>query len=359
MAKTCKLRDATGTDAGGAGPTSHPPGCVYEMNRLYVLAAPLIAALLAADGTGAAQRAASGAFPTKPVQLVVPFSPGGPNDIFGRALGRRMSETLGQPVVIVNRDGAGGVIGTEIVAKAPADGYTLLFNGSGPLTIEPAFRSTLAYDPLRDFAPIGLFAKIPFVLLVHSAVPAQDVRELVTLAKARPSKLNYASSGFGGATFLATELFKSMTQTDIVHVPYKGAAPSMTALLATQVDLAFIGAPSAVPIVRAGRLRALATTGPERLDMLPEVPTMAQAGVRGYEFTQWYGLLAPARTPVTVVETLQAALVSATADPEVRSRVSEQGGTITPSSPREFAAYIASELGKALQTITAARIKRE
>jgi tripartite-type tricarboxylate transporter receptor subunit TctC len=316
--------------------------------------------LLAACDAAAAERSASAAaYPAKPLQMVVPFSAGGPNDIFGRALARKMSETLRQPIVVVNRDGGGGVIGTEMVAKAPADGYTLLFNGSGPLTIEPAFRSKLAYDPVRDFAPIGLFAKIPFVLLVHPTLAAQDVRELVTLAKARPAKLNYASSGFGGATFLATELFKSMTQADIVHVPFKGAAPSMTALLATQVDLAFIGAPTAVPIVRGGRLRALATTGAERLEMLPEVPTLAQAGVRGYEFTQWYGLLAPARTGVAVVGALQTALVGATADAEVRSRVNEQGGTVTPSTSQEFSAYIVSELDKATRTIKAAGIKQE
>lgn len=321
----------------------------------------LTAGAMFAAGTASAadSRMAGAAFPVKPLQMVVPFSAGGPNDIFGRAVARKMSETLGQPIVVVNRDGAGGVIGTEFVARAPPDGYTLLFNGSGPLAIEPAFRSKLAYDPLRDFAPVGLFAKIPFVLLVHPSLPAQDVRELVSLAKARPGKLNYASAGTGGAIFLATELFKAMTKTEIVHVPYKGAAPSVTALLASQVDLALIGAPSAVPIARSGRLRALATTGSERLELLPEVPTMSQAGVSGYEFSQWYGLLAPARVPRPIISALHAALLNATSDPEVRSRVSEQGGTITPSSPEAFGAYITSELNRAAQTIKAAGIKRD
>jgi tripartite-type tricarboxylate transporter receptor subunit TctC len=320
--------------------------------RCIVLAGALLAA-------GAAHGAGSAAYPVKPVQVVVPFSAGGPNDLFGRAVARKMSETLGQTFVVVNRDGAGGVIGTELVAKATPDGYTLLFNGSGPLTIEPAFRQKRAYDPLRDFSPIGLFSKIPFVLLVPTSLPARDVRELVSLAKARPGKLNYASAGFGGATFLATELFKASTGTEIVHVPYKGAAPSVAALLASQVDLAMIGAPTAVPVARAGRLRALATTGNDRLELLPDVPTMAQAGVAGYEFSQWYGLLAPARVARPIISALHAALLTATSDPEVRARVSEQGGTITPSSPQEFASYMAAELRKAAQTIQAAGIKRE
>ncbi len=330
------------------------------VRALFLVAAVHATALLASGRAAATEsRAGAPAFPFKPVQVVVPFSAGGPNDIFGRAVARKMSETLGQPFIVVNRDGAGGVIGTDLVAKATPDGYTVLFNGSGPLTIEPAFRSKPLYDPLRDFAPIGLFAKIPFVLLVNSSSSARDVSELTALAKARPGKLNYGSAGFGGAIFLATELFKSMTGTDIVHVPYKGAAPSITALLGGQIDLALIGAPTAVPAVRAGRVRALATTGSERLELLPDVPTLSQAGVTGYEFAQWYGLLAPARVPRSVIAALHAALASATSDTEVRSRVTGQGGTITPSSPEEFAAYMASELKKAAQTIRAAGFKRE
>jgi tripartite-type tricarboxylate transporter receptor subunit TctC len=317
-------------------------------------------ALLFASGVSGTPAAQTGTqFPTKAVQLVVPFSAGGPNDIFGRSVARKMSEQLGQTFVVVNRDGAGGVIGTDLVAKAQPDGYTLLFNGSGPLTIEPAFRTKPSYDPLRDFAPIGLFAKIPFVLAVHPGVPAQDVRELVALARARPGKLNYGSAGFGGATYLASELFKTMTQCDIVHVPYKGAAPSLAALLATQVDLVFAGAPAVIPMARAGRVRALATTGVERLDALPDVPTLAQAGVAGYEFTQWYGLLAPARVPHPVLLILHRALSNATADAEVRSRVVEQGGTMTPSSPEEFAVFMKSELAKAAQIVKHAGVKRE
>jgi tripartite-type tricarboxylate transporter receptor subunit TctC len=315
------------------------------------LAASTPAPALAADSRPA--------FPVKPVQVVVPFSAGGPNDIFGRAVARKMSDTLGQSFIVVNRDGAGGVIGTDLVAKATPDGYTILFNGSGPLTIEPAFRTKPLYDPLRDFTPIGLFAKIPFVMLVNANSPARDVRELVSLARAKPGQLNYGSAGFGGAIFLATELFKVATGADIVHVPYKGAAPSMTALLGGQIDVALIGAPTAVPAVRAGRVRALATTGSQRLDLLPDVPTMAEAGVKDYEFTQWYGLLAPARVPRPVIDVLHAALVGTTSDPEVKSRVSEQGGTLTPSSPEEFAAFMAAELQRAAQTVKAAGIKRE
>ena len=335
----------------------------YNMSacsRACALAAGMcFVAALHAGAARSAESRAPAAFPVKPVQLVVPFSAGGPNDLFGRALARKMSESMGQPFVVVNRDGAAGVIGTELVAKAAPDGYTLLFNGSGPLSIEPAFRRKLVYDPRRDFSPIGLFAKIPFVLIVHSALPAQDVSALVALAKARPGKLNYGSAGTGGATFLACELFKSMTRTDIVHVPYKGAAPAVTALMSAQVELAFVGPSAALPGARSGRLRALATTGTERLEQLPDVPTMSQAGVTGYEFTQWYGLLAPARVPRGIVSALHAALLAATSDTEVRARVSEQGGTMTPSSPEDFAALIASELEKSAQTIKAAGIKRE
>ena len=314
------------------------------------------AALIGPPTASAAERAA---YPTRPVQLIVPFSPGGPNDIFGRALARKMSETFAQTFVVVNRDGAAGVIGTDMVAKATPDGYTLLFNGSGPLAVEPAFRRKLAYDPIRDFAPIGLFAKIPYVLVIHPAVPAQDVRELVALAKSRPGKLNYGSAGLGGATFVAFELFKSMTKSDILHVPYKGAAPVLAGILAGQVELGLVGAPAAVPVVRAGRVRALATTGTERIEQLPDVPTMAQAGVTGYEVTQWYALFAPARVPRPILSSLHGALMAATSDPEVRTRVFEQGGAIASSTPEALAAYMASELEKAAQTIKAAGIRRE
>ena len=221
------------------------------------------------------------------------------------------------------------------------------------------YRARLPYDAVRDFAPIGLAVKIPFLLLVHPSLPAQDVAALIALARRRPGQLNYASAGTGGATHLATELFKSTTGTDIVHVPYKGAAPSMTDLMAGQVDFSLIGPPTALPAVRSGRLRALATTGAQRLGMFPGVPTMAEAGVARYEFTQWYGLLAPGRTSRDIVMALHAALLRALDDPDMKRRIADQGGTSVSSTPEEFVDCIKSELEKSAQTLRSAGIRRE
>ncbi|HEV7822107.1 MAG TPA: tripartite tricarboxylate transporter substrate binding protein [Burkholderiales bacterium] len=298
-------------------------------------------------------------YPSKPLTLVVPFPPGAATDVFARAAGRRMGELLNAQVIILNRDGASGAIGTEMVAKAAADGYTLLWGSSGPLAISPVWTEKLPYDPLRDLAPVSLFAKIPYLLIVHPAVPARSVKELLALARARPGKLNFASSGTGGTAHLAGELFKSMTKIDIVHVPYRGTSLFVTELIGGQVDLAFAGPTSALPHLAPGRVRALATSGSRRSEMFPDVPTMSEAGVPGYEFTQWYGLLVPAKTPREIVGTLNATLLKAMDDGDVKKRIAGEAAAPAQGTPEEFAAYLKSELQKNAKMIKDAGLKRE
>ena len=314
---------------------------------------------LAALGVGAWSDAAAQAYPVKSMTLVVPFPPGAATDVFARAAGRRMGELLGQTIVILNRDGASGAIGTEMVAKAAGDGYTLLWGSSGPLAISPVWTEKLPYDPLRDFAPVSLFAKIPYLLIVHPAVPAKNVKELVALARAHPGKLNFASSGTGGTAHLAGELFKSMAKIDIVHVPYRGTSLFATELIAGQVDLAFAGPTTALPHLAPGRMRALATTGARRSEMFPDVLTMSEAGVAGYEFTQWYGLLVPAKTPREIVNVLNATLLKAMDEPDVKKRIASEAAAAAPGTPEEFAAYLKSELAKNAKMIKDAKLRRE
>jgi tripartite-type tricarboxylate transporter receptor subunit TctC len=291
--------------------------------------------------------------------LVVPFPPGAATDVFARAAGRRMGELLGQTIVVLNRDGASGVIGTDMVAKAAGDGYTLLWGSSGPLAISPVWTEKLPYDPVRDFAPVSLFAKIPYLLVIHPLVPARSVKELVALARARPGRLNFASSGTGGTAHLAGELFKSMTKIDIVHVPYRGTSLFATELIAGQVDLAFAGPTTALPHLAPGRMRALATTGTRRSEMFPEVPTMPEAGVPGYEFTQWYGLLVPAKAPREIVNVLNATLLKSMDEPDVKKRVASEAAAAAPGTPEEFSIYLKSELAKNAKTIKDANLRRE
>ncbi len=300
-------------------------------------------------------------YPSKPLTLVVPFPPGAATDVFARAAGRRIGELMNVQVIILNRDGASGTIGTEMVAKAAGDGYTLLWGSSGPLAISPVWTGKVPYDPLRDFAPVSLFAKIPYLLIVHPAVPAKNVRELLALARAHPGKLNFASSGTGGTAHLAGELFKSMTKIDIVHVPYRGTSLFVTELIGGQVDLAFAGPTSALPHLAPGRVRALATSGARRSEMFPEVLTMSEAGVPGYEFTQWYGLLVPAKTPREIVATLNAALVKAMDDADVKKRIASEAAAAVQGTPEEFAAYLKTELQKNAKMIKDAGLsnKRE
>jgi len=300
------------------------------------------------------------AYPRRPVTIVVPFPPGAATDSFARSAGKRMGELLGQQFIIDNRAGASGRIGTDHVARAAVDGYTLLWGSSGPLVISPVWgEGKPPYDTLRDFAPVSVFAKIPFILVVHPSVPATDLKQLLAVVKPHPGKLTYASSGVGGTSHLAGELFKSMAKVDLLHVPYKGTAIFATELIAGQVDMAFAGPTTTLPHLKTGRMRGIAITSTARSPLMPDIPTLNEAGVPGYEFTQWYALLAPAKTPGDILSTLHGALIKSMDDAEVKKRVSIEGGTFASSTPGQFAAFLRQELDKNARTIQSAGLKRE
>jgi len=273
----------------------------------------------------------------------VPFAPGGGNDTVARLVSDGVTAELGQPVVVENRPGAGGVVGAEAVARAPADGYTLFLGGVGSHAINPNLHAHLSYDPIRDFAPITLVASAPLVLVVHPSVLAKSVRELVALAKAQPGHLNYASNGNGSSSHLAAVMFDSMTGADMVHVPYKGLSPALTDLLSGQVQLMFSSVVAILPHVKAGKLRALAVSSPARMALLPDLPTIAESGVPGYESSSWYGILAPAGTPPEVVKRLNAALVKVIAQPAFRDALAREGAEPVGNSPEAFGAFIKAE----------------
>jgi tripartite-type tricarboxylate transporter receptor subunit TctC len=262
-------------------------------------------------------------------------------------------------VLVTNRDGATGAIGTESVARAAADGYSLLWGSSGPMSINPVYSARLPYDPLRDFAPIGLFNLIPYVLVVHPTVPAKSAKELIALARARPGRLNFASSGQGGAPHLAGELLKTMAKIDIVHVPYKGTALFMSDLVSGQVDLAFTGAASSLGYIQAGRLRPIGASGLKRSPLFPDLPTLDESGLPGYEIVVWYGLLAPAQTPREIVVTLNAALNRALAEPDIRKRIAQEGAYPAGGTPEQFGAFLKDQLARYAKMIRDAGLKRE
>lgn len=318
------------------------------------LAVVALATLLAFTSHARAQN-----YPRRTVTIVVPFPPGAATDSFARAAGKRMSELLGHPFVIDNRAGASGRIGTDQVARAAPDGHTLLWGSSGPLVISPVWGDKVPYDTLRDFAPVSLFAKIPFVLVVHPSVPAKSLKQLIALARAQPGKLTYASSGIGGTSHLAGELFKSMAKLDVLHVPYKGTSLFATELIAGQVDMAFAGPTTVLPHVQPGRMRALGITSTVRSELFAGVPTMMEAGLPGYEFTQWYALLAPAKTPRDIVMALNAALLKAMDDAEVKKRVGVEGGALSPGTPEQLSAFLRMELENNAKMIRAMGLKRE
>jgi tripartite-type tricarboxylate transporter receptor subunit TctC len=295
---------------------------------------------LAAGGTWA-----QAGYPAKPVRLVVPSSPGGGTDITARILAPKLTERLGQQIVVENRAGAGTMIGTEVVAKAAPDGYTLLM-GLSTLAINPAMYKKVPFDPVRDFAPISQVIAAPNMLVVHPSVPAKTVKELIAFARARPGQLNYASAGHGTNPHLSMELFLSMTGLKVVHIPYKGLAPGIVDLLAGHVTLATATMLTGLPHVKSGRLRLLGTTGAKRAAVLPDEPTVAEAGVPGYEASQWYGVLAPAQTPKEIVARLHAEIVRILQAPDMKQKLAADGTDPVGSSPEEFARYIRSELTK-------------
>jgi len=298
-------------------------------------------------------------YPERPVTLVIPFPPGASTDAFGRLIAQRMALDLKQQVVVVNRDGASGVIGTHYVARAAPDGYTLLWGTSSGLAIMPALKRKLPYDPQRDFAPISLGAKVSWVLVVHPSVPADNVKALVALAKKHPGKLNFASAGTGGAPHLAGELFKVTTGIDVVHIPYRGTALFAVDLVAGQVDYGFASPLTTQPFTRTGRLKALAVTAAKRIDVYPDIPTMAEAGYPKFELTQWYAMVAPAGTPANIITTLNAAIRNALTDPTLIKRLAEDGGMPAPTTPDGLAEFIRNDTASYAKIVEKAGIKTE
>jgi tripartite-type tricarboxylate transporter receptor subunit TctC len=284
-------------------------------------------------------------YPTKTVRIIVPYAPGGPTDIVARLLGQRMSETWGQPVVADNRAGANGNIAAELVAKAAPDGHTLFIGNTSVLTINPHTYKKIAYDPIKDFTPISLVVAAPLVLVVHPSLPAKDVKGLVALARSKPGELAYASSGRGGISHLAAELFRMSTGTSLIHVAYKGAGLAANDVYAGQVALSFTSAVSTMHHVNAGRLRALGVTSAKRQRTLPQVPAIAET-VPGYEVDPWYGVLAPAGLPEAIVKRVHAEIVRIAKLPDVGPRLTADGGDVVANAPGEFAAIIKQELDK-------------
>jgi tripartite-type tricarboxylate transporter receptor subunit TctC len=280
------------------------------------------------------------------VRFVVGFTPGGSSDILARALAAKLAESLGQAVIVENRPGAGGNLAAEVVAKSAPDGNTWLLGNNAILATNHALYSRLGYDPVKDFAPVALVAIQPNVLVVHPSVPAHSVTELIAYAKQHPGKLNYASTGVGVAAHLSGELFKAMAGVDIVHVPYKGAQPALTDVLAGQVQVMFATSTSVLPFIKAGRLRALAVTTATRSASLPDLPTVAEAGVPGFESITWHGVVVPAQTPAPVIERLNRTINTALAQPDLRDRLQGLGAEVAGGTPQDFAAYIAREIPK-------------
>jgi tripartite-type tricarboxylate transporter receptor subunit TctC len=281
-------------------------------------------------------------YPARPARIVVPFAPGGPNDIIVRLVAQKLTEAWGQPMVVENRPGAGGNIGTDFVAKAAADGYTLLSVGPGSLIINPLI-GKVPYDTARDFAPVTLMARAPNALVAHPSLPASSVKELIALARSQPGRINYGSGGNGSTPHLAGALFAAMAGIELTHVPYKGTAPATADLIGGQVQIAFLGIPTVLPHVKSGKVRVLAVTGKRRSPELPEVSTVDEAGVPGYELSPWYGLLAPAGTPRGIVARLAAEVTKIVRAAEIRDKLAVQGAEVAGGSPEEFAAVIQAD----------------
>lgn len=307
--------------------------------------------MLALPVTAAAQD-----FPAKPIRLIVPFPAGGPNDIIARVVGQKMSELIKQPVIVDNRGGQGGVLGTDAVAKAAPDGYTIAIASAGALTISPSMEK-VAYDTLRDLAPVTLVATVPEMLVVATDVPAKNLGELVALAKAQPGKLNFASSGPGSLPHLACELFKLTAKIDIVHVPYRGAAPAVNDLVGQQVQMTFLDLPVILPQIKAGTLRAIALGARERAATAPDVPTTVEAGMPDLIIENWYGMVAPAGTPPEIVAKLNKLATAAMADQAVKDKLAEQGLTLAADTPEQFHDFIAADIKKWAKVIRDAGVE--
>jgi tripartite-type tricarboxylate transporter receptor subunit TctC len=301
--------------------------------------------------------AAAQDYPTKPIKLIVPFPPGGPNDTIARAVAQRMAEIAGQPVTIDNRGGAGGVVGTDAVARAEPDGYTIAITSAGALAISVSLAEKVPYDSTKDLAAVTLVAKVPELLVAATSVPANNLAELIALAKAKPGQLNFASTGPGSMPHLAGELLRMSAKIDVVHVPYRGAAPVMTDLLGQQVQMVFLDLPILLPQVQAGKVKPIVLGAKERVASLKDVPTTAEAGFPDILAENWYGMVAPAKTPPAVIAKLNRIAVEAMRSPEVREKLAAQGATLIGNTPEEFAAYLRSEIDKWGKVVKAAGIK--
>lgn len=317
------------------------------MKKLTLCAA--LAAVIAAP--------ASGAYPDKPVRVIVPTPAGGTPDVVARMVTPGLAAALGQQMVVDNRGGAGGLIGAELAARAAPDGYTLLLSSPGPLTILPHLQKRIAYDPLRDFTPIGLISIGPFLLISHPSVPAKTVKDVIALAKSQPGKLNYASAGNGAANHLAMELFKSMSGAPITHVPYKGAPQAVTDLLGGQVQFMFNSIAPVIQHIRAERIRVYGIGSVKRSPQLPDVPTIAESGVPGFEAVSWFGLLAPLNTPKPITTRLHAVLTKVVQQPETRSQFEVQGADPVGSTPEEFGALIKREYERYAKVVKSAGVR--
>ncbi|HSQ03278.1 MAG TPA: tripartite tricarboxylate transporter substrate binding protein [Burkholderiales bacterium] len=298
-------------------------------------------------------------YPAQAIRFVVPFPAGGPLDIVARAIGQELNRSWGQPVIIDNRPGAGGNIGADYVAKAPPDGYTILMGAVSTHAINVTLYSRLPYDPIRDFAPVTLVTSVPNILVVHPSVPAKTVRELIAVAKARPGQLNFGSGSTGSAGHLAGELFKTMAGVDMVHIPYKGAGPAVVDLLAGHVSLMFDNLASALPNIKAGRVRAIAVTTSRRSPFLPELPTISEAGLPGFDIGTWFGVFAPGGTPRDIVVRLNAEIVRILNTPGMKERLANLGAEPMGNQPEQFAAFIKSEIPKYAKVIKASGAKAD
>jgi tripartite-type tricarboxylate transporter receptor subunit TctC len=325
------------------------------MKYAPVLVVPALLSCMA--GPAAAQSAP--AWPTKPVRIISPFAPGGGADITARAIGQKLGPALGQQVVIDNRGGAGGMIGVELAAKSPPDGYTLVLGTIGPIAINPSLYAKMPYDPVKDLAPITLAANALNILVIHPSLPVKNVKDMVALAKARPNDLNFGSSGPGAADHLAGELFNYMTGAKMTHVPYKGGAPAMIDLVAGNVQLIFSTVSTAVGSIQASKVRPIAMAGNQRFELMPEIPTMSEGGLKGFEANNWYGMFAPAGTPKEITARVRDETIKALAAPDVKKRLLETGIVATTNTPEQFAVYIDSETKKWAKVIKAANIKVE
>ena len=298
-------------------------------------------------------------YPNKAIRLIMPYPVGGSIDIAGRMVAQRLADNLGQAVVVDNRTGAGGIVGTETGARAAPDGYTVLMGGVGTLALSPSLQKNLPYDPNKDFTPVTLLVTIPYVVVVQPSFKAANIRELIALAKAKPNEINYGSGGSGSAPHLAAELFKTMADVRITHVPYKGSTPAITDTMSGQVQLTFTGIPSVMTQMKAGRLRPIGVTSLKRTAALPEVPTIAESGVPGYEVNPWFGVLLPARTPQPLVSRLNAEILKVLQLPATRERFAAEGFEAVGNTPAQFAAYIKAEQIKWGKVIKDAGIKAD